>query len=233
MDAQTQIIAHRGFWQTKPLTVENSLQALENAQHLNIYGTEFDVRMSKDGVLIIYHDEYHGSMEVSETNYKDLQTLKLKNGENIPTLKDYLEKGKVNPCLKLIIELKPILPEIKENELVEKTIQLVKELQIESKCEFISFSLNICEQLKKLASDFKVYYLNGNLSPSEIKEKGFDGLNYHYSVLLKNTTWISEAKTLELITNSWTVNDVKTFKKLKKLGINFITTDIPDQLMNK
>ena len=76
MDAQTQIIAHRGFWQTKPSTVENSLQALENAQHLNIYGTEFDVRMSKDGVLIIYHDEYHGSMEVSETNYKDLQTKK-------------------------------------------------------------------------------------------------------------------------------------------------------------
>ena len=48
MQAQTQIIAHRGYWQTKPETTENSLQALENAQKLNIYGTEFDVRMSKD-----------------------------------------------------------------------------------------------------------------------------------------------------------------------------------------
>lgn len=233
MDAQTQIIAHRGFWQTKPSTVENSLQALENAQQLNIYGTEFDVRMSNDGVLLIYHDEYHGTMEISETTYKELETLKLKNGENIPTLKDYLEKGKENPSLKLIIELKPIKLGVNENELVLKIIQLVKELQIESQCEFISFSLNICEQLKKLAFDFKVYYLNGDLSPSEINEKGFDGLNYHYSVFLKNPTWILQAKTLGLLTNSWTVNDVETFENLKKLEINFITTDIPDQLMNK
>ena len=129
---QTQIIAHRGFWQTNPPTVENSLQALENAQQLNIYGTEFDVRMSKDGELLIYHDEYFGNSELSETNFKDLETLKLKNGENIPTLKDYLEKGKENSLLKLMIELKPINSETKENKLVQKAIQIIKELELES-----------------------------------------------------------------------------------------------------
>ncbi|MEC5158065.1 glycerophosphodiester phosphodiesterase family protein [Chryseobacterium sp. MP_3.2] len=233
MQAQTQIIAHRGFWQTEPPTTENSLQALENAQNLKIYGTEFDVRMSKDGVLIINHDEHHGPMEISETNFEDLKKLKLKNGENIQTLKAYLEKGKKNPSLKLIIELKPIKSEAKENELVRKTIQLVKELNLESQSEFISFSLNICKQIKKVEPSFKVQYLNGDLSPLEIKEVGLDGLDYHYSVFLKNPTWISEAKTLGLITNSWTVNDIELFVKLKKQGIDFITTNIPDQLKNK
>lgn len=230
MQAQTQIIAHRGYWQSEPATTENSLKALENAQHLNIYGSEFDVRMSKDGVLIINHDEHHGTMEISETNFADLQELKLKNGEQLPTLKDYLEKGKMDPSLKLIIELKPIKSEIKENELAQKTIQMVKELQLESQSEFISFSLNICEQIKKAESAFKVHYLNGELSPLAIKNKGLDGLDYHYSVFLKNPTWISQAKTLGLITNAWTVNDKEVFEKLNKQGIDFITTNIPDQL---
>jgi glycerophosphoryl diester phosphodiesterase len=47
MKAQTQIIAHRGYWQTQPPTTENSLKSLENAQNLKIYGSEFDVRMTK------------------------------------------------------------------------------------------------------------------------------------------------------------------------------------------
>ena len=229
---QTQIIAHRGFWQTNPPTAENSLQALENAQQLNIYGTEFDVRMSKDGVLLIYHDEFYSTMEISETNFADLAKLKLKNGESIPNLKNYLEKGKEKPSLKLMIELKPINSEIKENELVQKAVRLVKELQLESQCEFISFSLNICEQIKKEEPFFKIHYLNGDLSPLEIKEKGFDGIDYHYSIFLENRSWISEAKTLGLITNCWTVNDLEIFQKLKKQGIDFITTDIPDRLMN-
>ena len=232
MQEKTQLIAHRGYWKTDPPTAENSLQALENAQKLNIYGTECDVRMSKDGVLIIYHDEYHGTMEISETNFADLDKLKIKNGENIPTLKEFLEKGKKNPSLKLMIELKPIGSKAKENELVKKTSQLVKELQLESQTEFISFSLNICEHLKKEEPTFKVHYLNGDLSPLQIKQKGFDGIDYHYSILLKNPTWISQAQSIGLITNSWTVNDIEIFKQLRKQGIEFVTTDIPDLLLN-
>lgn len=233
MQAQTQIIAHRGYWKTQPTTTENSLKALQNAQNLKIYGTEFDVRMSKDGVLIISHDEHHGAMNISETSFADLQKLKLKNGEMLPTLKRYLEEGKKDPTLKLIIELKPIKSEIKEKELVQKTIQMVKELNLESQCEFISFSLSICAEIKKTEPTFKVQYLNGELSPLQIKEKGLDGLDYHYSVFLKNPTWISEAKALGLITNSWTVNRTAVFEKLKKQGIDFITTNIPDHLKNK
>ena len=230
---QTQIIAHRGFWKTNPATAENSIQALENAQNLNIYGSEFDVRMSKDGVLIVYHDEYYGTLEISENIFKVLENLDLKNGENIPTLKNYLEKGKENPSLKLMIELKPINSKIKENDLVQKAIQLFKELQVESQTEFISFSLNICEELKKEEPDLKVHYLNGDLSPLEIKEKGLDGIDYHYSALMKNLTWISEAKNLGLTTNAWTVNDIKIFKLLRKQGIDFVTTDIPHLLLNE
>ncbi|MFL9833347.1 glycerophosphodiester phosphodiesterase family protein [Chryseobacterium terrae] len=233
MNAQTQIIAHRGYFQTQPPTTENSITSLQNAQKLKIYGSEFDVRMSKDGVLVINHDEHHGKMEISETDFKELAKLKLSNGEKYPTLKDYLKAGKKDKSLKLIVEIKPAKTKALENEIVEKTISMIKDMKLESQCEYISFSLNICKQIKKLAQDFKVQYLNGELSPEQIKNEGLDGMDYHYSVFQKNPTWIAEAKTLGLITNSWTVNDVKIYEELKAQRIGFVTTNIPDQLKNK
>ena len=233
MNAQTQIIAHRGYFQTQPPTTENSITALQNAQKLKIYGSEFDVRMSKDGVLVINHDEHHGKMEISETDFKELAKLKLSNGEKYPTLKDYLKSGKKDKALKLIVEIKPAKTEALENEMVEKTVKMIKEMKLESQCEYISFSLNICKQIKKIAPDFKVQYLRGELSPQQIKDEGLDGLDYHYSVFQKNPTWISEANALGLITNSWTVNDVEIYTELKKQGVKFVTTNIPDQLKDK
>jgi glycerophosphoryl diester phosphodiesterase len=233
MNAQTQIIAHRGYFQTNPPTTENSLKSLENAQNLKIYGAEFDVRMTKDGVLVINHDEHHGKMEISETDFKELENVKLSNGEQFPTLKDYLKKGKKDKSLKLIVEIKPDKTKEKEDELTAKTIKMIKDLKLESQSEFISFSLNICKEIKKLEPSFKVQYLRGELSPQQIKDEGLDGIDYHYSIFEKNPTWISEAKTLGLITNSWTVNDVAIYDELKKQGINFVTTNIPDQLKNK
>ncbi|MPS65084.1 MULTISPECIES: glycerophosphodiester phosphodiesterase family protein [unclassified Chryseobacterium] len=233
MKAQTQIIAHRGYWQTQPPTTENSLKSLENAQNLKIYGSEFDVRMTKDGVLVVNHDEHHGKMEISETDFKELEALKLSNGEKFPTLKDYLKQGKKDKSLKLIVEIKPDKTKEKEDELTAKTIKMIKEMKLESQSEFISFSLNICKEIKRLEPTFKVQYLRGELSPEQIKSEGLDGIDYHYSVFQKNPAWIAEAKSLGLITNAWTVNDVTVYDELKKQGIGFITTNIPDQLKGK
>jgi len=233
MQAQTRIIAHRGYWQTQPPTTENSLKALENAQKLKIYGAEFDVRMTKDGVLVINHDEHHAKMEISVTDFKELRKVKLSNGEDFPTLKDYLKKGKKDGSLKLIVEIKPDKTKEKEDELTAKTVRMIKDMKLESQSEFISFSLNICKEIKKLEPAFKVQYLKGELSPQQIKEEGLDGIDYHYSIFQKNPGWIAEATALGLITNAWTVNDIAVYEELKKQNIGFVTTNIPDQLKDK
>lgn len=233
MKAQTRIIAHRGYFQSQPPTTENSVKALENAQKLKVYGSEFDVRMTKDGVLVINHDEHHGKMEISETDFKELEKLKLSNGEKLPTFKEYLKQGKKDPSVKLIVEIKPAKSPEKENEIVQKAIKMIKDMKLEEQSEFISFSLNVCKEIKRIEPKFKVQYLNGELSPGQIKKEGLDGMDYHYSIFTKNPTWISEANALGLITNAWTVNDITVYKELKNQGIGFITTNIPDQLKNK
>lgn len=230
VNAQTKIVAHRGYWQTNPATTENSIQSLQNAAHIKVYGSEFDVCMTKDGVLVVNHDEHHAAQEISETNFEDLRKIKLSNGENFPTLEEYLQEGK-RQKVKLVVELKPAKTKELEDELVTKSLAMINKIGVLKQCDFISFSKNICLELKKQNPNTKVQYLNGDLSPKEIKELGLDGIDYHYKVLLlKNPTWIKEAKALGLITNTWTVNDAETFKKLKEQGIDFVTTNIPEEL---
>lgn len=226
--AQTKIIAHRGFWKTNPETTENSIKALENAQELELFGSEFDVHRTKDGKLIVNHDEHHGKMDISQTNFCDLKKVKLSNGEKIPTLKKYLKQGKKVPNVRLIVELKPAKTKELENEIVKKTLKLIQKLNLEGQCDFISFSFNICKEIKKQNPKAHVQYLEGNLSPEQIKAAGLDGIDYHYSVFEKNPDWISKAKQLGLSTNAWTVNDVKVFQKLSEAGIDMITTNVPD-----
>lgn len=233
MNAQTKVIAHRGYWQTTPITAENSLQSLKNAQKLKIYGSEFDVRMTKDGFLIVNHDEHHADMVIEQTDLKELEKVKLTNGEDFPLLKDYLKAGKTDSELKLIVEIKPASSKELEKEIVHKTIKMINKMKLSDQIEFISFSLIICKEIKKIEPKFKVQYLKGDLSPAEIANAGLDGIDYHFSVFEKNPTWIADAKALRLITNSWTVNDVAVFQKLKLQNIDFVTTNIPDQFKNQ
>lgn len=227
--AQTKIIAHRGFWNSEPKTAQNSIQSLVNAQKLPIYGSEFDVRMTKDGILVVNHDEELNKISIADSSYKELKSQKLSNGEKIATLQAYLKQGKKNPSVKLIVELKPAKTKELETELVEKTIQQIKKSSVENQSEFISFSLHICKEIKRLQPNYKVQYLNGELSPQEIKDLGIDGIDYHYSVFLeKNPTWISEARALGISTNTWTVNKPEVYEQLKAMGVDFITTDHPD-----
>ena len=230
LSAQTQLVAHRGFWKTNPDTSKNSILSLKNAQKLKVYGSELDVRMSKDGVLVVNHDEHINGVEISETLFKDLKIEKLSNGEQIPTFESYLKQGKKSKTVKLIVELKPAKTSELENEMVAKALKMVADKKMQNHVEYISFSLNICKEIKKQTPEAIVQYLAGDKSPSEIKSLGIDGIDYHFKVFLeKQPTWLEEAKNLGLITNVWTVNDVAVYQKLVEMGVGFVTTDVPDE----
>lgn len=228
-NAQTKIIAHRGFWNANLATSENSIQSLKNAQQLGVYGSEFDVRMSKDGVLVVNHDEHINGKEISEINFADFKDEKLSNGESVSTLEEYLAQGKKSKKVKLIIEIKPAKTPELEMSLVNKTLKAVQDFKLQKQVEYISFSLTICKEIKKIDKKAKVQYLNGELSPDEIKTIGLNGIDYHYSVFLEeHPDWMGRAKGLGLKTNTWTVNDAETFRKLKEMGVDFVTTNTPD-----
>ncbi|MCA4776252.1 glycerophosphodiester phosphodiesterase family protein [Empedobacter stercoris] len=220
------IIAHRGYWDTEN-NAKNSIQSLKSAQEINVYGSEFDVLISADDVLMVNHDDHYQGYTIETTNSTVLKTLKLANNKNMPTLEEYIEQGKKNKNVKLIFELKPHSSKENENRAVKKAVELIKKYQIEDQIEIISFSQNICDEFKRLAPEHHVSYLNGDLSPKEIKEKGWNGIDYNYKVFQKNPNWVKEAQALGLLVNVWTVNQPKVMQEMIDLKVDYITTDKP------
>ena len=52
---KSQVIAHRGYWKTAG-SAQNSITALQKADSIHCYGSEFDVWLTKDNKLVINHD---------------------------------------------------------------------------------------------------------------------------------------------------------------------------------
>lgn len=228
----TQIIAHRGFWKTEN-NAQNSIKALQKSAKENFFGSELDIHITKDDVLVVYHDHDIDGILIETANYSAIKNTILKNGETLPTLKEYLIEGKKYPHLKLIIEVKSHQDLNRENKAVSEIMKLVNELKLEQQVEYISFSQNICNEVKKQNPKALISYLNGDLSPKEVKEKGWDGIDYNYKIFQKNPTWIKEANNIGLITNTWTVNQEEIMEEMINQKIQYISTDEPLVLKSK
>lgn len=231
LQAQTQVIAHRGYWDTEG-SAQNSLAALRKAHDLNIYGSEFDVWLTSDGVAVVNHDAVVQDMRVEDVTYEQLLSITLPNGEKIPTLEQYLRLGKRVIGTQLVLEIKSHKRLINEDRLVAQVVEMIRRYGLEYRTDYIAFSMNVCKELKRLSPHATIVYLNGDVSPQDLKEIGLSGLDYNHKVLTENPNWIQEAKDLGLTTNVWTVNDPAQMKFFIDKGIDFITTDKPDVLID-
>lgn len=229
LQAQTKVIAHRGFWKTAGSS-QNSITALQKADSIGCYGSEFDVWLAKDNKLVVNHDPVYKMRPMEYSKAAALTGLKLSNGENLPSLEQYLEAGK--KCnTKLILELKAHSSKKRETKAVEAILDMVKAMGLENRMEYITFSLHALKEFIRLApAGTPVFYLNGELSPKELKELGAAGLDYHMGVIKKHPEWIKEAHDLGLKVNVWTVDEEDNMKWLIEHQVDFITTNEPTLL---
>jgi glycerophosphoryl diester phosphodiesterase len=225
------VIAHRGAWKALQLP-QNSIASLNQAIALKCYGSEFDVHLTKDNILVVNHDHDFFGINIEQATYEELLTKKLSNGEYIPTAEAYLKAGLKQKHTKLILELKPSkLGKERTEEAAECVINLVKQLKAENMVEYISFSYDALKKIKALEPKAKVAYLAGGIAPQKLKADGIDGLYYHFSEYQKNPTFINEAHQLGLSINAWTVNNPADMKSLIAQKAEYITTDEPELLI--
>lgn len=227
-DRAKQVIAHRGYWKTEG-SAQNSISSLKNTYRIGVYGSEFDVHITRDGVVVVFHDDDIDGIKIENAQYADLKDKRLKNGEPIPTLKEYLEAAKPLGEMKMILEIKEHIQKSDEDRCVDAVLRLVDEAGMNDRVEYISFSKHACDYLVAKATKSKVSYLNGDMSPEEAKKAGYTGIDYEDKVYDEHPTWIAKANKLGLITNVWTVNDLKEIKRFFHQGIGFITTNEPEK----
>ncbi|MEO8824132.1 MAG: glycerophosphodiester phosphodiesterase family protein [Ginsengibacter sp.] len=225
-----QVIAHRGAWKNKNLP-ENSIASLKAAIALSCVGSETDVHMTADSVLVINHDPVWGGLPVQRSTLEELQKTKLSNGELLPVLPEFLKIIQSQPGTKLILEIKSSQRGREwADATVQKIVGLVQKMNAQSWIVYISFDYQMLKEVLRLEPSANTQYLNGDKAPEQLKQDGIKGADYHYSVFQRHPEWIQSAKENNIDLNAWTVNKEKTMKWLLENGFNFITTNQPELL---
>lgn len=228
------VVAHRGAWKKNGFP-ENSIASLRQAIKIGCAGSEFDVRMTSDGVLVINHDpSYHG-LSIEKTNYSDLLSFPLSNGEKLPTLREYIVAGlENNTSTQLVCEIKPSDISKERAELIAaRVVQQVQELNAQQQVMYISFDYAILKKIKGVDSKASTQYLEADKAPEDLLVDHIDGLDYYYQDYKNHPEWIASARKNKMILNAWTVNESTDMDWLLAHGFNYITTNEPELLLQK
>ena len=230
-DHDVKVIAHRGYW-TAPGSAQNSIDALIKADSVGCYGTEFDVWLTSDSVLVVNHDGWINGYGVQYTPAEIICAQKIENGETIPTLQAYFEEAVKHPNLRLICEMKFPNSKHQEAEMARKICEMAKKYNLEDRIDYITFSRDGMLSLKKYAHQgAKIYYLTGDYVPEQLKFMGAAGADYNYWAYQRNPQWVQQLKDLGLEINVWTVDKEDEMKWCIDNGVDYITTNYPERFM--
>jgi len=173
------IWAHRGCSQKYP---ENTLLAFEKAMNIQgLAGIELDIQLTKDGELVVIHDERvdrttEGIGYVKDFTLKELRKLPIYADENgtqhIPTMEEVFDllEEKLRAGMKLNIELKNSIYPYPGME--EKIVEAVHQRGLENAVIYSSFYAKSLERLKELDSRAELGILDTKASDCLYKLKG-------------------------------------------------------------
>lgn len=235
------IIAHRGFSGVYP---ENTMLAFKKAIEIGADGIELDVHLSKDGQVMIIHDEALKRTTgldgvISDYTRAELEKIsagKTKNDEfgftPIPSLEEYLAFMAEHKDKFTNIELKtaPVYyPEIEE-----KTLELVRKFDLEKNIIYSSFNWLSIERMQRLGtiSETGLLFSGMKLYNQAHIIKSL-GINYFHPDFNDLTDEIVKSYLDNKVgLNVWTVNEIEDMKVCLSWDIDGLITNFPDRAIS-
>lgn len=218
----TIIVGHRGAGRHAP---ENTLLSFKTAIKQGLAKTGLDVHLSKDGQVIVIHDDNvdrttDGHGKIARLTLAEIKKLNCASGQKIPTLQEVIDlcKGKID----LHIELKakgtpkPVCKLFLKNGLTDRIV-------------VISFDIKLIKEIKKINPKIVVGYLFHRYSKRVWSYVQTVPLEYICPLsTIVTEEMITRAHFLNLKVHAWKVNEKPLGKKLIKMGVDSLGTDYPE-----
>jgi len=232
---KTAIFAHRG---ATARYSENTLEAFAAAVEMGVDGIELDVQLSKDGEIVVAHDERlervsDGTGYLNDHTLKELKSLDFSKTHpgavcRIPALLEVFSLVKPS-ALTINIELKNT--ERLYLELPQKLLALAKEYGMEERVIYSSFNHYSLLHIKKInpAAKIGLLYEYGMVDPwvyaNYVKA---NAVHPHYYVIAALPETVKRCHENGLMVNVWTADDPDAIKLMLKCGVDTIITNKPD-----
>lgn len=227
--------AHRGASGVMP---ENTLPAFSKAAELGADGVELDIQLTKDGEIVVIHDEMvdrtsDGKGWVKDFTLEEIRKLDVSYGHEelghvcIPTMREVFELLKPTN-LTINIELKTGILDYPGIE--EKILMLTREYGFEDRVIYSSFNHYTIMKIQKLEPSAKTAFLYAD-GPIDMPEYGH---RHHVDALhpamynIRMPEFMKQCKDYGLDVNVWTVNNEEYTRLCIQAGVNAIITNYPD-----
>ncbi len=237
----TKIYCHRGYSGLYP---ENTMLAFEKGIETGADGMEMDVHLTKDGEVVVFHDERlervtDGTGFLRDHTLKELKKLDASGrfrgqvpAQRIPTLEEYLSL--IAPTgMMTNIEFKTEMFEYPGLE--EKVLELVSKFGLADKMIFSSFHCDTVLRLKKLAPHIPCGLLQQNKMKAPgagriVRDLGLEAYHPMFVQLLRAGV-LRDAKEQGLQVNTYTPNHSLFLRCLLRQGVDGIITNFPERAM--
>ncbi len=212
-----EIVAHRG---TRGLAPENTMRGIRKAKELGLKWVEVDVRVTRDGIPILFHDEYMARMtglrkKVREAEWAEIRRYRV-CGEEITRLEDALRED-----INFVVE-------VKEVEDVERVMEVVEEVRAKRGVLLTSYHEEALLKTKEWGYPVGIIF-HTPYDFLRAKDLGFDFIVPLYVLLTQKS--VSFAHRLGLKVLAWTVNEREDFERMQEWGVDMVATDYPDRLL--
>lgn len=245
------IIGHKGAAGYAP---ENTLASLQVALDMKVDMIEIDVHMTKDGEVVVFHDEdvsrtTDGSGKIHEMTLEEVKKLDAGSwfspkfaGERVPTLREAINL--VHGSADILIDIKSKGHEFYDN-FAEKIVDIIDEKQDNKEwCIVQSYEQEYLEHAYSRDSTIKMkklmmgedesmllsFYLNSkSFMTNRNKHHFFETINPHYTTLSQRRIFRLHARGYNV--HTYVVNEPEDMIKMLNMAVDGIITDYPDRLV--
>lgn len=217
------IIAHRGASAEQP---ENTLASFRRALALEVDGIELDVRVTRDGVPVVFHDAALRRLtgtagRVAGKTWAELRSLRVRSREPIPRLTDVLHLTRGLTVVQIELKSGPVAPIIRAIKAARATEWVI----------LASFDHRLVIEARKLAPAIpRMLISEGRVAPALLVRRlaacGATGLSVNQRAV-RSAAWVRHFQMRGYALWSWTVNDPATAGRLAGWGVDALLGDDP------
>lgn len=225
--------AHRGASEYAP---ENTLCSFYLGILQGANGIETDVRMTKDNVLILFHDNTldrvtTGSGNVSDYTYDELLKLNVVGGKDkaicdkIVSFEDFLRYFSFRDIAFAI--------ELKQSNIEKETIDMIEKFNMCEKVILTSFDFENIRRAKMYCPKYKVGYLTSIVNDNTIEMmKEIIGEEICPKAEIITKDMVEFLHHLNFSVRAWNIADPEIMANVYELGVNGMTVNFPDLLVD-
>jgi len=221
-----EVTGHRGAAGLEP---ENTLRSIRKAIDLGVDRVEIDVRVTKDGHLVVIHDETvdrttNGQGYVKDLTFSELRKLDAGKGERIPTLEEALRLTRGRVVLQV---------ELKAAEATEPTVHLIEREQAEREVVITSFMHELLRKVHDLNPALRTGALFFDVQ-GDICQRALDVHSEAIHVYYRNvdSRLVEDTHRRGLKVSVWNPDEAEDMRRMIGLNVDVIGTNRPDLLLS-